>query len=78
MQTTEDSDLVIEGLVIVDRDGFYEGGETDGEFASGDLDAGVGEGAAISGTWPGEVRPQVFTHSAVKSDNLQADRAMVG
>lgn len=58
MQTTEDADLVLEGLVIVDRDGFYEEGETDGEIAPGEMD-NDDERPAIAGTWPGEVRPQV-------------------
>lgn len=75
MQTTEDSDLVIEGLAIVDRDGFYEDGEMDGNFSPRDLDVvAADEGAAIGGTWPGEVGPQVLSlhkhSSTVERDSL--------
>lgn len=64
MQTTEDADLVVEGLVIVERDGVYGEGETEGEIAPDDLDAvDAGEGAAIGGTWPGEVRARPCEHT---------------
>lgn len=58
MQATEDADLVVEGLAIVERDGFYEQGEMEGEITPPDLDAvdAAEEAAAIGGTWPGEVR----------------------
>lgn len=60
MQTTEDADLVVEGLAIVERDGFYEEGEMEGEITPPDLDAvDADEEAAVIGvTWPGEVRQQ--------------------
>lgn len=55
----------MEGLAVVERDGFYEEGEMEGEFTPPDLDA-VGadeEAASIGRTWPGEVRQQlVSTH----------------
>lgn len=58
MQTTEDADLVLQGLAIVERDGFYEEGEMEGDMTPPDLDAvdAGEEAAAIGGTWPGEVR----------------------
>lgn len=65
MHTTEDADLAVEGLVIIERDGFYEEGEMKGEIVPPDLDAvdATGEAAAIGGTWPGEVRQRlVSTH----------------
>ena len=61
IQTTEDSDLVLEGLAIVERDGFYEEGEMEGEITPADLDAvdTAEEATAIGGPWPGEVRQRL-------------------
>lgn len=58
IQTTEDADLVLEGLSIFERDGFYADGEMKGEITPRDLDAVEpdDEAVAIGGTWPGEVR----------------------
>lgn len=58
MQTTEDADLVVKGLAIVERDGVYEEGEMEGDIPPPDLDAvdADEEAAAINATWPGEVR----------------------
>lgn len=51
VQTTEDSDLVLEGFSIVERDGIYGKGEMEGENIPGD------EGAsAVGGSWQGKVR----------------------
>lgn len=60
IQTTEDTDLVLEGLAIVERDGFYRQGEMEGEMTTSSLGADPSdvhdEGAvAFGGTWPGEV-----------------------
>lgn len=58
MQSSEDSDLVLEGLAIVERDGSYAEGEMDGEFAIEEFD--VSDAGArtslVGGSWPGEVR----------------------
>ncbi|CAM9224731.1 unnamed protein product, partial [Ectocarpus fasciculatus] len=64
IQTTEDSDLVLEGLAIVERDGFYREGEMEGEITTGGLDANPSdvedEGAVVfGGTWPGEIRVEL-------------------
>lgn len=59
MTTTEDADLVLEGLAILERDGFYQDGEMEGDITVGDLDyfdADAGETTAMRGTWPGKVR----------------------
>lgn len=60
IQTTEDYDLVLEGLAIVERDGFYREREMEGEITTGDLDANPSDvedegGVVFGGTWPGEV-----------------------
>lgn len=67
MQTTEDADLALKGLAIVERDGFYEEGEMEGEIMPADLDAVDidEEAAAIGGTWPGEVRQRL--HPLIQS-----------
>lgn len=58
LQTTEDSDLILQGLAIVERDGIYETGEMEGAIVIPDLDAldsrAVAHGPGVS--WQGKVR----------------------
>lgn len=58
VQSSEDSDLVLEGLEIVERDGIYAEGEMDGHFTIEDFDASdAGAGTSlVGGSWQGEVR----------------------
>lgn len=73
MQTTEDADLVVDGLAIVERDGFYEEGEMEGAITPPDLDADDAdeESVAIGGTWPGEVRQRLVpTHPQHATQNI--------
>lgn len=58
LQSSEDSDLVLEGLAIVERDGIYAEGEMGGEFTMEDFDVredGAGT-SLVGGSWQGEVR----------------------
>lgn len=78
METTEDADLVVEGLAVVERDGFYEAGEMEGEIMPADLDAvdADEEAASIRGSWPGEVRLRlVSTRPQYFPQNICACRA---
>lgn len=63
MQTSEDLDLVLEGLAIVERDGVYAEGEMGGEFTVEDFDArDAGAGTSlVGGSWQGEVRTHLQT-----------------
>lgn len=58
VQGIEDSDIVLDGLAIVERDGIYEEGEMEGNSIIENLD-GAGNNqnrAAVSRSWPGKVR----------------------
>lgn len=58
MKTTEDSDLVLEGLFIAERDGVYQQGEMEGEYSVQDMDSiHLDQGtSAVGGSWQGKVK----------------------
>lgn len=57
MKTTEDSDLVLEGLFIAERDGVYQKGEMEGAHGVQDMDSiDIDEGTSVvGGSWQGQV-----------------------
>lgn len=74
MQATEDSDLVLQGLAILERDGIYEEGEMEGDIAIEGLDAaGANEGTSVvGGSWQGKVLRHEQTNRAVVPSYTEA------
>lgn len=58
MKTTEDSDLVLEGLFIAERDGIYQKGEMEGAYIVQDMDSIDTDAGTllVGGSWQGQVR----------------------
>lgn len=61
MKATEDSDITLEGLRIVERDGVYEEGEMHGENRTQDMDVADSSGiipfiSTATRIWQGKVR----------------------